>query len=87
MEKDYLQAGLSEKEIAICAFAISLTKYPADHVPNDHTCILKEAGCTYVDILDITLVTSCFNFVNRMVLSLGVTLETHWRKENNTLFR
>ncbi len=37
--------------------------------------VLKETGLDDRAILDATLVVAYFNFVNRMVLSLGVQLE------------
>lgn len=37
---------------------------------------LKAAGLSDEEILDITQITAYFNFVNRMVLGLGVELES-----------
>jgi len=61
----------------MCDFAVHLTKNPATHEATDFTSALKEAGLSDEAILDVALVTSYFNFVNRMVLSLGVQLEEH----------
>lgn len=72
---DYETAGLSQKERAICAFAVHLTKHPAQHESTDFTAPMKAAGLSDEAILDVALVISYFNFVNRMVLSLGVELE------------
>ncbi len=47
------------------------------HEANDFTNNLRKQGLTDKAILDVALVTSYFNFVNRMVLSLGVQLEEH----------
>lgn len=80
---DYKIAGLSFREAAMCTFAIHLTKYPAQHENNDHTNTLKIAGLTDEGILDTVLVTAYFNFVNRIVLSLGVELE----KEGGTGYK
>lgn len=77
VKEDYHQAGLTDKELAMCNFAMHLTKDPAAHEREDHTQSLRAAGLDDRAILDVVLVTSYFNFVNRMVLSLGVELEAH----------
>lgn len=77
LKTNYLSASLSHKELALCRFAIHLTKHPDEHEKIDHTIQIREAGVTDQAILDAALVTSYFNFVNRMVLSLGVQLEAH----------
>jgi uncharacterized peroxidase-related enzyme len=76
LTKDYKQAGLPGAEIAMCDFAVHLTTSPGDHGRADFTATLKQHSFTDRAILDITLVTAYFNFVNRMVLSLGVLLES-----------
>lgn len=78
LKTDYHAASLSLKELALCQFAVHLTKHPAEHEKINHVIALKDAGLSDEAILDAVLVTSYFNFVNRMVLSLGVQLE-----ENN----
>lgn len=75
LKENYESASLSDKEIAICRFAVHLTQEPGAHEHSDHTFSLKVAGLTDEAILDVVLVTSYFNFVNRMVLGLGVVLE------------
>lgn len=77
LKKDFRDAGISPKELAMCHFAVSLTKEPAAHETKDYTVSLREAGLTDEAILDVVAVTSYFNFVNRLVLSLGVELEEH----------
>lgn len=61
----------------MCRFSVSLTKEPAAHETKNYTKSLHEAGLTDEAILDVVVVTSYFNFVNRLVLSLGVELEEH----------
>lgn len=73
--KDYKSAGLTTKEIVMCDFAIRLTKNPAEHEKESFTETLRNAGLDDRAILDLVLVTSYFNFVNRTVLALGVQLE------------
>lgn len=75
VKKNYHTASLSPKEIAICDFAVHLTKNVAAHEAADFTSSLKAEGLTDEAVLDVALVTSYFNFVNRMVMALGVQLE------------
>lgn len=77
VKTNFEAAGLTEKEVALCRFAVHLTKHPAAHEAADFTSHLRAVGLSDEGILDVALVTSYFNFVNRMVLSLGVELEAH----------
>lgn len=65
-------AELSECEFLLCQYADQLTKAPA----KDTTSLIQEirkSGLTDRAILDATQVIAYFNFVNRMVLGLGVS--------------
>ncbi len=75
LRADYTTADLSEKDLLLCEYAASLTQSP--HRVNEHHLVekMKAADITDREILDATLVTSYFNFVNRIVISLGVELE------------
>ncbi len=66
---------LTAREHALCLYARLLTLEPHAHEANDHTRALKGVGLGDAGILDVTLVVAYFNFVNRIVLSLGVELE------------
>ncbi len=77
LKKDYHTADISQKEIALCNFAVHLTQNPAAHEQQNFTSPLKDKGLDDAAILDVVLVTSYFNFVNRMVMALGVELEEH----------
>lgn len=74
VKEDYRAAGLSDKDRAMLDYAVKLTLKPAEmqerdvHGPRSH-------GFTDAEILDIALVTSYYNFVNRVALGLGVELE------------
>ena len=70
---NYSSIKLSEKELALCEYAKRLTLFPAEDFGLVEK--LKLVGCSDQAILDATLVVAYFNFVNRIVLSLGVTLE------------
>jgi len=75
LKEDYRQAGLTERELSLCAYAEVLTLHPGTSNETDHTRPLKEAGFDDSAILDATLVIAYFNFVNRMVSGLDVDLE------------
>ena len=76
LRTDFRQAGLNEEDEALCAYAQQLTENPG--LANDEvlTAPLKAVGLSDRAILDATLVIAYFNFVNRIVLSLGVSLES-----------
>jgi len=73
--KDYAKAGLSEADLLLCQYAFVLTVLPGEIKEEKHTEKLKSAGLDDRAILDAALITSYFNFVNRMILGLGVQLE------------
>ena len=54
------------------AYGATLTRSPAA-VSEADVEALREAGFSDRDILDINLITSYFNFVNRIAEGLGVT--------------
>ncbi|MFA5302715.1 MAG: peroxidase-related enzyme [Bacteroidales bacterium] len=67
---------LSAKEKVLIEFSRHLTLNPGQHESNDYTIQLRNFGLSDAAVLDVVLVTAYFNFVNRIVLSLGVELET-----------
>ncbi len=75
LKTDFTQANLTNRELALCRYAKDLTTNPGNAQEEDITLVLKNEGLSDAAILDASLVVSYFNFVNRMVLSLGVTLE------------
>jgi len=74
-QEDFEKAPLDEKEKALCRYAKALTEHPENSENAGLVRPLKEAGFSDREILDATLVIAYFNFVNRMVLGLGVDLE------------
>jgi uncharacterized peroxidase-related enzyme len=72
-----LEAAESEREKALCQYAIGLTLHPDDFEGVNRTENLRLAGLEDRAILDATLVVGYFNFVNRIVLGLGVEMEPH----------
>jgi uncharacterized peroxidase-related enzyme len=77
---DFEQLDISEKDLKLCEYARHLTLFPGEHERDDFTLKLKNAGLTEREILDATLVVAYFNFVTRIVLSLGVELESNHGK-------
>ncbi|MBL4705192.1 MAG: peroxidase-related enzyme [Flavobacteriales bacterium] len=75
LRKDYRELELAEVDRALCDFAWDMTKNPNDK-KEFHSIRLKALGLEDRAILDGVLVISYFNFVNRMILGLGVHLET-----------
>ncbi|MFO7923042.1 MAG: peroxidase-related enzyme [Bacteroidales bacterium] len=68
----FKNAGLSEKETLLCRFARELTLRPESFHKDSMIEDMKNTGLTDNAILDATLVVAYFNFVNRIVLALGV---------------
>lgn len=83
LRKDYLKTDITEKELALCEFAIQVTFQAGETTGIELTNSLKEVGLSDSAILDATLVVSYFNFVNRIVLTLGVELEQNSGKGYN----
>jgi uncharacterized peroxidase-related enzyme len=75
LSTDYSKLDLSEVDETLCNYAAKLTKSPNSGSEKALTSKLKDLGLADRAILDATLVISYFNFVNRMVLGLGVHLE------------
>lgn len=73
LRRDLSATALSERERALCEYAYELTLTPAN-TDIAFTNLVKQ-GLSDAAILDASLVVAYFNFVNRMVLGLGVELE------------
>lgn len=71
LTRDYRSAGLTARETAMLDYALKVTRTPAE-VGEADVVALREQGLADRDILDINLITSYFNFVNRVALGLGV---------------
>lgn len=74
IKQNYKEADLTEKERVILNYAVKLTQEPSA-VKDEDVNLLKDLGCTDLEILDICQIASYFNFVNRMAEGLGVKLE------------
>ncbi len=75
LRNDYNQVDLSKTDKLLCDYAWELTKNPTTETEQRFFEPLRKLGLEDRAILDATLVISYFNFVNRIVLSLGVGLE------------
>ncbi len=72
---DYKTVELSEIDRLLCGYAFELTDKPGSVRENDYLDPLKSLGLSERAVLDASLVIAYFNFVNRLVLGLGVALE------------
>ncbi len=72
---DYKKVELKEIDVHLCTLAEILTDTPNSPSKEKNITKLKEAGLSDRGILDATLIIGYFNFVNRIVLGLGVQLE------------
>lgn len=69
---DYSKVELSEIDFKLCKLAEKLTREPYGLDEQKDLQPLKDLELSDRAVLDATLVISYFNFVNRMVLGLGV---------------
>ncbi|MFD2832530.1 peroxidase-related enzyme [Gramella sp. AN32] len=75
LKRNFLRINLNPEDLALCIYSKTLTKNENGQNYGTVTQELREVGFSDKAILDAALVVSYFNFVNRMVLSLGVELE------------
>jgi uncharacterized peroxidase-related enzyme len=68
---DYTQADLSAQDRAMLDFAVRLTA-AADRMTPDDVAGLRAVGFDDVGVLQITLIASWFNYINRVADALGV---------------
>ncbi|MBN1985165.1 MAG: peroxidase-related enzyme [Prolixibacteraceae bacterium] len=72
LRTDFKNANLSNRELVLCNFANLLTANPEAFRNEKYLTPLKKIDVTDSGILNATLVVAYFNFVNRIVLSLGL---------------
>ncbi|WP_303918744.1 peroxidase-related enzyme [Draconibacterium sediminis] len=72
LRTDFEHAALTARELVLCSFANLLTVNPEAYRNEKYLAPLKKIGITDNGILDATLVVAYFNFVNRIVLALGL---------------
>ena len=81
---DYRSAELDAADVEMLAYAVKLTRWPADIGKADVE-RLGDVGFTESGILDICQVTAYYNYVNRLADGLGVELEDFWTDEELTM--
>ena len=71
---DYTSAPLTDRERAICDYAVKLTLTPWEMREED-LAPMRTAGLSDRDVLDVNLITCYYAFVNRLADGLGVGIE------------
>jgi uncharacterized peroxidase-related enzyme len=71
LKKDYRSAAISEQDRAMLDFVVQLTK-DATKISRDDHAKLRAGGFDDRGILQITLIASWFNYINRVADALGV---------------
>ena len=82
LKSDFEQVDLSPNDMELCRFAKKLTSEP-NHDNQSSTQNLRDLGLSDRAILDATMVIAYFNFVNRIVLGLGVAVNKEELKGYN----
>ncbi|HEY0171535.1 MAG TPA: hypothetical protein VGB98_10965 [Pyrinomonadaceae bacterium] len=71
LEEDYTSAPVTEEERAMLDYVAKLTRDATRVGPEDHA-RLRAAGFDDKAVLQITLIASWFNYINRVADALGV---------------
>jgi uncharacterized peroxidase-related enzyme len=71
LERDYTTAPITTQERVMLEYVVQLTKDATRIQKNDHE-QLRQAGFADQAILQITLIASWFNYINRVADALGV---------------
>jgi len=74
LERDYTQAPISDQDRAMLDYVVQVTRDATRIGPADHA-RLRLVGFDDTAILQITLITSWFNYINRVADALGVGRE------------
>ena len=74
LRKDYRTAPISEQDRVMLDYVVKLTKDATLCSPEDHV-RLRAVGFDDRGILQITLIASWFNYINRVADALGVGRE------------
>jgi uncharacterized peroxidase-related enzyme len=74
LERDYITAPITLQERVMIEYVVKLTK-DATRVSKDDHRKLRAAGFDDQGILQITLIASWFNYINRVADALGVGRE------------
>ena len=74
LRSDYRTAPITEAERAMVDYVVKLTRDATEISPADHQ-RLRSVGYDDTAILQITLIASWFNYINRVADALGVGRE------------
>jgi uncharacterized peroxidase-related enzyme len=78
VQEDYRSADLTRREVALLDFAVKLTQSPSA-VRKDDLDALRGHGFNDQQVVDAVHCISYFNFINRVLDSLGVDPEPSMR--------
>ena len=71
LQKDYRSAPISDQDKAMLEYVVKLTRDATQCSPEDHK-KLRRVGFDDRGILQVTLIASWFNYINRVADALGV---------------
>jgi uncharacterized peroxidase-related enzyme len=71
LQEDYARAPISEQDRVMLDYVVKLTEDATKVSPEDHV-RLRAVGFDDKGILQITLIASWFNYINRVADALGV---------------
>jgi uncharacterized peroxidase-related enzyme len=71
LQEDYTRAPISQQDRVMLDYVVKLTRDATKVSPEDHV-RLRAAGFDDKGILQITLIASWFNYINRVADALGV---------------
>ena len=71
LQADYATAPITAEERVMLDYVVQLTR-DATRITPEHHARLRAAGFDDVGILQITLIASWFNYINRVADALGV---------------
>ena len=71
LEEDYASAAITEQEKVMLDYVVQITRDATRISPRDHD-RLRAVGFDDQGILQITLIASWFNYINRVADALGV---------------
>jgi alkylhydroperoxidase family enzyme len=74
LRDDYRKAPISQQDMVMLEYVVKLTKDATRCSPEDHK-KLRAVGFDDTGILQITLIASWFNYINRVADALGVGRE------------
>jgi len=74
LQKDFRSAPISEQDKTMLEYVVKLTRDATQCSPKDHQ-MLRAVGFDDRGILQITLIASWFNYINRVADALGVGRE------------